>query len=195
MGLSSFFKKLTSSVGGLVTDIAGAAGGLIQQATPLISALAPAFAPALSTFVAGRFGAFRGAGGAGGLVQQQRGSQAVVRSQLAMGQCPVPGVVGNALRGNAVFGAATNPPNNPRTQVARPFFGQQQIFNQFVQARTPQFPQTTSFNQQAFGAPVAPSFRPFAPSFRSGQPGFSGQFQPGISRGLAPSFGFGFGGF
>ena len=173
MGL---FKKIFRSVKRIARDV-------VSVAAPVISAVAPIAFPGIGGLLAGFLPQPSPAGG----------SQAVVAARgIVPPQCNAPGVLGG--RFSPIFNAALNPPFNPATLPARPFFGQQQILRQQFQAQTVPFAQTTSFNQGAFGASVGPSFRPFAPSFRSGQVGVSGAFTPGLSRGLAPQL-FGFGGF
>lgn len=187
MGLfKSFFKTIT----GAVESIGGTIGGLVEsigtglgRAAPAISAAAPIISAAIAAKTGGALGGFGGAGGATAVVAAQ-GAAPVT--------CNAPGVLGG--RFSPIQNAAVNPPFNPFSLPARPFFGQQQIQLQQLQAQSQAFPQTTSFNQGAFGSSVGPSFRPFSPSFRSGQIGASGQFTPGLSRGLAPQL-FGFGGF
>lgn len=166
MGLS--FKKFVSKFTG---TLAKGVSSLAQIAAPFVGA------------------------GIGGFLAQQlapgvegQGTAAVVRSNLAMrGSCPIPGLAGNRTpSANPITRAAISPGFDLSRIPARPL---QALFGGL---QRPQFQQTTSFRQQAFGASVGPSFRPFTPSFRSGQLGSTGQFQPGIARGL--DFG-GFGGF
>jgi len=90
---------------------------------------------------------------------------------------------------NPIARAQFFPPFNPATIPARPLQAENARLTALIQQLLGgQAPQTTSFNQGAFGSTIGPGFRPFAPSFRSGQVGFSGGFRPGISRGLAPQF-------
>lgn len=173
MGL---FSSISRSIKRVVSDVVGVA-----------SALAPIALPFLAPGIGGLLGGLLGGPSAAG------GSQAVIAARgIVPPQCNAPGVLGG--RFSPIFNAALNPPFNPATLPSRPLFGQQQIALQQFKAQSVPFPQTTSFNQGAFGASVGPSFRPFAPSFRSGQVGVSGGFTPGLSRGLAPQL-FGFGGF
>jgi len=176
---------ITERVGGLFTTVTGAVGGLAGALTPLVQAAAPI----ASQFISARFG---GLGGLGG----QRGAGAVTASAFAPQRPPI-GVLGAQSRfANPIARAQLFPPFDPSRLPARPAFGFSQLQRAFNPP--PRFPQTTAFNQGAFGGTVGPSFRPFAPSFRSGQFGFSGQFQPGFQAGLPGQFPqqqFGFPGF
>ncbi len=193
---------LFSAIGSAFKDVVENVTRVVSDIPAVVEAVAPialqAFAPQLAPFL-------------GGLAQPPSANAGVVAQQTfaRTGGCPVPGILGNPNPfANPLARAAISPGFNTAALPARPQFGLQQILaGLFPQ---PQFPQTTSFSQASFGSSVAPQFRPFAPSFRSGQFGFSGQFQPGISTGLAPQFpqqqfaqpqgfggfgGFGFGGF
>ncbi len=172
MGLIS---SITRAVQGVVTNVSR----VISDIPAVIEAVAPialqAFAPQIAPFL-------------GGLAQPPSPNPGVVAQQTfaRTGGCPVPGILGNPNPfANPQARAAIFPGFNVDALPARPQFGLNALLaNLFGQPRV----QTTSFNQGAFGASVAPQFRPFTPSFRSGQPGISGQFQPGISTGLAPQF-------
>jgi len=170
--ISSAFKSVVSNVSRVISDIPA----VVEAVAPIaLQAFAPGLAPILG-------------GVLGGLTQPPTSAGAVAAQTFARtGGCPIPGVLGNPNPfANPQARAAIFPGFNTGALPARPFFGAlQTLRGQFPQ---PQFPQTTSFNQQAFGGSVAPQFRPFVPSFRSGQPGFSGQFQPGISTGFNPQF-------
>lgn len=167
--ISSAFKRVVTNVTRVIEDVPA----VVEAVAPIaLAALAPQLAPLF-----------------GGLAQPPAANAGVVAQQTfaRTGGCPVPGILGNPNPfANPQARAAIFPGFNTAALPARPAFGLQQILNNLFPQ--PQFPQTTSFNQAAFGASVAPQFRPFAPSFRSGQQGFSGQFQPGISTGLAPQF-------
>jgi len=165
MGL---FSKIFTNISRVVADVA-----------PIVAAIAPIVAPGIGTVIGGVLG---------GLTQPPTSAGAVAQQTFARtGGCPTPGFLGNPNPfANPQARAAIFPGFNTAALPARPLFGAQQTFN--AQFRQPPFPQTTSFNQQAFGGSVAPQFRPFAPSFRSGQPGFSGRFQPGVSAGFNPQF-------
>jgi len=189
MGLFKSFRRLVT---GTIESIGGTIGGLVESVGTAVGRAAPAIraaAPIAQSFIAARTGGLL----AGTPPSAAGGAQAVIAAQgIVPAQCPAPGVLGS--RFSPISNAAVNPAFNPNTLPARPFFGAAQIAQQQFQTLSVPFPQTTSFNQGAFGASVGPSFRPFAPSFRSGQVGVSGPFTPGISRGLDPQL-FGFGGF
>ncbi len=176
MGLFSSFKRAISSVTTNISRVISDIPAVVEAVAPIaVGILAPQLAPLLG-------------GALGGLTQPPASAGAVAAQTFARtGGCPVPGILGNPNPfANPQARAAIFPGFNTSALPARPFFGFQQTLRaQFPQ---PQFPQTTSFNQQAFGGSVAPQFRPFTPSFRSGQPGFSGQFQPGVSAGFNPQF-------
>jgi len=171
--ISSAFKSVVTNVQRVVEDVAPIAVPLaLGVLTGGVGALAAGVIPQLL----------------GGLTQPPSAPGAVAQQTFARtGGCPTPGILGNPNPfANPLARAAIFPGFNTAALPARPLFGALQTLRaQFPQ---PTFPQTTSFNQQAFGGSVAPQFRPFAPSFRSGQPGFSGQFQPGISAGFNPQF-------
>ena len=190
MGL---FSSLTRVVTRIVGSVGGAIGGIVESAGTALGRAAPAISAAAPIAIA----AIRARSPAALIPRPPSaagGSTAVIAAQgIVPPQCNAPGVLGG--RFSPISNAAVNPPFNPFTLPSRPFFGQQQILEQQLKAQTAPFPQTTSFNQGAFGATVGPAFRPFAPSFRSGQVGVSGPFTPGFSRGLAPQQLFGFGGF
>jgi len=173
---------------GLFSSISSAFKSVVSNVTRVVEDVAPIAIPLA-------IGAFTGGLGAaiipqllGGLTQPPASAGGVAQATFARtGGCPVPGTLGNPNPfANPQARAAFFPGFNTGALPARPMFGAlQTIRAQFPQ---PTFPQTTSFNQQAFGGSVAPQFRPFVPSFRSGRPGFSGQFQPGISTGFNPQF-------
>jgi len=174
MGL---FSSIKSAIEGVVTNVARVVSdvpAVIEAAAPIaLAAFAPQIAPLVGQFF-------------GGATFPSQAPGAVAQASFAQtGGCPISGVLGNPNPfANPLARAAISPGFNIGAFPARPAFGLQQMANAFFPQ--PQFPQTTSFNQAGFGSSVAPQFRPFAPSFRSGQFGFSGQFQPGISQGLAP---------
>lgn len=174
MGLSSFLSK---TIGSLSQGVAT----IFSAAAPLVTAIAPI---AISAIQARAGGAFGQAVLAGGIPTGPGGAAQIAQSNFAaQTSCRVPGVAGSAPGANPITRAFISPGFDVRRIPARPLTPR---FTQRIQ-----FQQTTSFNQAAFGGSVAPTFRPFTPSFRSGQIGFSGQFQPGISRGFAPGFSFG----
>jgi len=169
---------LFSSISRFVEKIAGTAGGLISTVASAITPLARIAAPIIGQAIQAR---------AGGGLLAQRGASAVGAAALLDRRPPL-GVMGaQSPFANPIARAQFFPPFNPATIPARPLQGQNAQL-QALLAQLFQSQQTTSFNQGAFGQSVGPSFRPFAPSFRSGQFGQSGQFRPGISRGLAPQF-------
>jgi len=179
---------LLSNIRRVFKDVAGA----VKVAAPILAPLALGAGGFFAArFLSNRFGGGGGGGlagilgGAGG-----GGSQAVVASNFATaGGCPAPGFQGNRSPfANPIFRNATSVGFNPNVLPARPQVAQNSQLAQLLQLLAGPTQQTTSFNQGAFGATVAPSFRPFSPSFRSGQVGFSGGFTPGISQGLAPRF-------
>jgi len=115
------------------------------------------------------------------------GGSLAVRAANQTRTCPPIGFAGNQVSSaNPIFRAANFPAFNPATIPSRPLQAQNSLIQQLLASLQGPRQQTTSFNQSAFGATVSPSFRPFTPSFRSGQAGISGEFRPGISRGLAP---------
>jgi len=187
MGLFKNLKRVFSDVGAgikvaapILAPIALGAGGFFA---------AKFLAPRIGALFADQGG---GGGGLAGLLGGG-GSQAVVASNFATaGGCPAPGFQGNRSPfANPIFRNATSVGFNTATIPARPQVAQNALLEAIGRLFAGPTQQTTSFNQGAFGATVAPSFRPFAPSFRSGQQGFSGPFMPGISQGLAPrSIGF-----
>jgi len=158
---------LFSFVKKTISSVFEAAAPLIQAAAPIAGAvLAAKFAPAL------------------GILGGVAGAPPVTSSN------PV-GFAGSCTPGaNPITRAATSPGFNTTSLPSRPFQGFNAAQTQVQQANP--VPQTTSFNQGAFGFSVSPTFRPFTPSFRSGQPSASGA-APGQPRGL--DFGFSFGGF
>lgn len=183
MGLfSSFVETLTGGISDVIGAVAGGVSQVAKVAAPIVQTIAPLAAPIFSQFLAGS--------------QQQQllqlqlgqgGSGAIAAANQLTPRTPI-GFQGNQVPGaNPIARAAFFPPFDQSRLPSRPVFGafQQQL------AQFPQFqpPQTTSFRQQGFGAPVAPSFRPFTPSFRSGQLGTQGQFFPGVSQGFDPRFG------
>jgi len=156
---------LFSGISSVISSIGGAVSGIVTAAAPI----------AISAIQA-KFGGLSAAGGAG----------AVGLAALQGGRPPL-GVLGaQSPFANPIARAQFFPPFNPATIPARPLQGQNALIQQLLALLQGPVQQTTSFNQGAFGATVAPGFRPFSPSFRSGQFGSSGGFQPGISRGLAP---------
>jgi len=159
MGLRSLFRRVTTNVGRIFEDTADIA----EAVAPIALQLA---APGLA-------GAFSAANPAGG-------SQAVAQANLAQPGCPPAGFQGNRTPGaNPITRAAISPGFDVNRLPARPLFGAEQTIRaQFPQV---QFPQGLSlFEQQIFGAPVNPSFRPFTPSFRSGRPSLSQVGRPPV---------------
>jgi len=183
---SSFISSVTGGISDIVGAVAGGASQLLGAAAPIIQTVAPLAAPILSQFLGGRqqldLARLQQQGLAGGA----GGSQAVARANLLQPRSNI-GFAGNQLPGaNPITRAQFFPPFDPFRLPSRPVFGAIQRQNaQFPQF---QFPQTTSFRQQGFGASLSPGFRPFQPSFRSGQFGTQGQFVPGVSQGFAPQF-------
>lgn len=177
MGL---FSSFTRAIGGLVGDVAGGVATIFRGAAPLVRAATPIAIAAIQARTGGGIAAL--AGGAG------RGSQAVGQF-AALNRRPPLGVQGSQSPfANPIARAQFFPAFNPATIPARPLAGQNALIQQLLALlQAPPVP-PTSFNQQSFGQTVAPGFRPFTPSFRSGQFGFSGGFQPGISRGFDPRF-------
>lgn len=171
---------LFSSLSRFVSKIAGTAGSLVSTVATAITPLARIAAPIVSQVIAAKTGGLLGGGA--------RGASAV--GQFAqMQQRPPLGFLGSQSPfANPIARAQFFPAFNPATIPARPQTFQNALLAQLQQQQFGGFGQTTSFNQSGFGQSVGPSFRPFAPSFRSGQFGFSGEFRPGFSRGLAPQF-------
>jgi len=179
MGLFSSIKRNISRALSDVRDIGKA----------LVPTLVPLALGGIAGFGLSRFlpkllaggppmGAELGAGGVG----------AVVQANLQRFRPPI-GFLGNQVSSaNPLFRAATSPGFNVNALPARPDQGRNALIAQLLQLLQGPAQQTTSFNQGALGATVAPSFRPFASSFRAGGFGFSGGFRPGFSRGLAPQF-------
>lgn len=162
---------------GLFSRIATNIGRVFQDVAPIVSIVSPIAGGALAL----------GGGILGPQPSTAGGAAAVVRQNIAAPQCPPPGFQGaRSPAANPITRAAIFPPFDTSRLPARPVFGA--IQTQLAQQPQFQFPQTTSFRQQGFGASVSPSFRPFAPSFRSGIPGVQGQFFPGVSQGFAPAF-------
>jgi len=162
---------------GLFSSISRFIGKVATAITPL----ARIAAPVLQSFISARTGGLlagpgaRGAGAVGQVAQlQQRPPLGFLGSQSPFA--------------NPIARAQFFPAFNPATIPARPLTFQNAQIAAFQQQQFGGFGQATSFNQGGFGQSVGPSFRPFSPSFRSGQLGFSGQFRPGFSRGLAPQF-------
>jgi len=177
MGLFSNIKRIFS-------DVRDIAKTVVPLAVPLIGAGFAGFA--LSRFLP-KLLAGGPPMGAEGLTTGAGGAFAVAAANQAR---PFPGlgVLGSQFAAaNPLTRAFSSPGFQQGTLPARPAVGRNALIQQLLALLQGPPQQTTSFNQQAFGASVSPSFRPFAPSFRSGQAGFGGPFRPGISRGLAVS--------
>lgn len=171
MGLFSRLRRNIRRIGRDVGEIAEAVAPI---AVPLLlGGVGAAILPQLLPGILGTPPS--SAGGAGAVAQQA----------LTGPRCPV-GFVGGRSNSSPIARAAFSPGFDVNRLPARSRFAGQQ-FGQFGTIPPPfAFPQTTGFSQQSFGAPLAPSFRPFQPSFRSGRFGFSGQAPAGFSQGFDP---------
>lgn len=182
MGLfSSFIESVTGGIADVVGAVAGGVTQVLGAAAPIIQTVAPLAAPLLGQFIGGRqqldFLRLQQATPGGGAGAVAASNALTPRTNI--------GFLGNQLTGaNPITRAQIFPPFDTSRLPSRPQFG----LIELLQALLPQFqfPQTTSFRQQGFGASVSPGFRPFTPSFRSGQLGTQGQFFPGVSQGFAP---------
>lgn len=183
MGLfSSFIESVTGGISSVVGAVAGGVTSILGAAAPIIQTIAPLAAP-----IVGGFFQSQQQQQLLQLLMQQGGASGVAAGNLLQQQQAVGTVGSQVTSANPISRAQFFPPFDVNRLPSRPVFGA--IQTQLARFPQFQFPQTTSFRQQGFGAAVSPGFRPFTPSFRSGQLGTQGQFVPGIAQGFDPRLG------